>query len=63
MSKSKIIESAEASIGDDEYQENISANADKDLGKADNAVTRKRIDELLEKKRLKELLDEDEWEL
>ncbi|WP_157726617.1 PA3496 family putative envelope integrity protein [Thalassotalea crassostreae] len=28
-----------------------------------NAKTRKRIDELLEKKRLKELLDEDEWEL
>ncbi|WOH39338.1 hypothetical protein RI844_08950 [Thalassotalea fonticola] len=63
MSRSKIIEDAEANIGEDEYQENISSNADKDLGKADNAVTRKRIDELLEKKRLKELLDEDEWEL
>ena len=58
MTRSKIIENAEANIGDDEYQENISANADKDLGKANNAVTRKRIDELLEKKRLKELLDE-----
>ncbi|WNC73172.1 hypothetical protein RGQ13_04075 [Thalassotalea psychrophila] len=63
MTGSKIIENAEANIGDDGYQENISANADKDLGKANNAVTRKRIDELLEKKRLKELLDEDEWEL
>ncbi|TLU67410.1 hypothetical protein FE810_03135 [Thalassotalea litorea] len=37
-----------------------------DLLKEDDEVsakTRKRIDELLEKKRLKELLDEDEWEL
>ncbi|TKB46893.1 PA3496 family putative envelope integrity protein [Thalassotalea mangrovi] len=39
---------------------------DTDLPKSDNQVskrTRKRIDELLEKKRLKELLDEDDWEL
>lgn len=63
MSRSKIIEDAETNLNDDGYQEDISANVDKDLNKADNAVTRKRIDELLEKKRLKELLDEDEWEL
>ena len=63
MSRSKITEDAEATISYDEYQEDISANADKNLGKADNAVTRKRIDALLEKKRLKQLLDQDEWEL
>lgn len=34
-----------------------------DKDSEENAKTRKRIDELLEKKRLKELLDEDEWEL
>ncbi|WNC67869.1 hypothetical protein RI845_15235 [Thalassotalea nanhaiensis] len=63
MTRSKVIEDVEANIGSDDYHEEISANAEKELGKADNAITRKRIDELLEKKRLKELLDEDEWEL
>ncbi|KGJ89363.1 hypothetical protein [Thalassotalea sp. ND16A] len=63
MSRSKIIEDAELGLSDDDYQDDVSANTDNDQGGIDCAKTRKRIDELLEKKRLKELLDEDEWEL
>ncbi|QDP02248.1 PA3496 family putative envelope integrity protein [Thalassotalea sp. PS06] len=55
---------------DDDFEENMddgvdAEETDTDMPKDDeaNAKTRKRIDELLEKKRLKELLDEDEWEI
>ncbi|WP_394175009.1 PA3496 family putative envelope integrity protein [Thalassotalea litorea] len=56
---------------DDDFDDNLDSEIDAeetstDLPKKDSemsAKTRKRIDELLEKKRLRELLDEDEWEL
>lgn len=63
MSPGKIIDNPDLSIDEINYQQDSSDNSDKDLDKKYNAETRKRIDELLEKKRLKELLDEDEWEL
>ena len=63
MSRSNIIEDVEINLGEDQYQEDISVKPDKDLSKSDHATARKRIDELLEKKRLQELLDEDEWQL
>lgn len=63
MSRSKIIEDAENNFVEQEFQDDISPNQEKELNSQSDAKTRKRIDELLEKKRLKELLDEDEWEL
>ena len=63
MSRNKIIEDAENNIGEPSFSENIADNNTSDLANHDSAKTRKRIDELLEKKRLKELLDEDEWAL
>ncbi|OUS27538.1 hypothetical protein A9Q98_09575 [Thalassotalea sp. 42_200_T64] len=59
----RIIEGVELGLSDYDYHDDVSANTDKEVGGIDCARTRKRIDELLEKKRLKELLDEDEWEL
>ena len=63
MSPSKIINESDLDINDSEYQDDSSTATDKNIGSKQNAATRQRIDELLEKKRLKELLDEDEWEL
>lgn len=63
MSRNKIIEDAENNIGEASFSENIADNNDCDHASKDTVKTRKRIDELLEKKRLKELLDEDEWDL
>ncbi len=63
MSRNKIIEDAENSIGEASFNENIADNNDCDHASKDTVKTRKRIDELLEKKRLKQLLDEDEWDL
>ncbi len=63
MSRSKIVDDVEFGVNESEFQDDVSANIDTDVNDNDQAKTRKRIDDLLEKKRLKELLDEDEWEL
>lgn len=63
MSREQIINDTELNIEENDYQEDSLDTANKDLGIKDNAKTRKRIDDLLEQKRLKECLDEDEWEL
>ncbi|WP_371376352.1 PA3496 family putative envelope integrity protein [Thalassotalea aquiviva] len=63
MSRSKIVDDLEMGIDDADYQDDSSANLDKEVGNQEHAKTRQRIDELLERKRLKELLDEDEWDL
>lgn len=63
MSRSKIVQDAEFGMNDSEYQDDVSSNIESEIGDKEQAKTRKRIDDLLEKKRLKELLDEDDWEL
>ena len=63
MSRNKVIEDAENNIGEPSFNESISDKNESDILNQDTAKTRKRIDELLERKRLKQLLDEDEWTL
>lgn len=63
MSRNKIIEDTENNIGEPSFNESITDSNEADFSSKDTLKTRKRIDELLEKKRLKELLDEDEWDL
>ena len=63
MSRNNIVEDDDLEINEGDYQDDVSANFEKEIGSEEHAKIRQRIDELLEKKRLKELLDEDEWEL
>ncbi|WP_371186745.1 PA3496 family putative envelope integrity protein [Thalassotalea maritima] len=63
MSRNKIIDDVDFSGSDEDFDDDVSANTDDEKGNQESAKTRRRIDELLERKRLKELLDEDEWEL
>ena len=62
MSPNNIINSSDLDIDDSDFQDDSANDTDKDIGTKQNAKTRQRIDELLEKKRLKDLLDEDEWD-
>ena len=63
MSRNKIIEDVDLDTNEMEFQDDVDGNVDVETSKQDTAKARRRIDELMEKKRLKELLDEDEWEL
>ncbi len=63
MPSSNVIKEAEAEFTEQEFELDSSAQSETNPSNQNNAKTRKRIDELLEKKRLKQLLDEDEWEL
>ncbi|QBY03797.1 hypothetical protein E2K93_05105 [Thalassotalea sp. HSM 43] len=63
MSRNKIINDVDLTNSDMDFTDEVSSNTENDAGNPDTAKTRRRIDELLEKKRLKELLDEDEWDL
>ncbi|MDN3652047.1 hypothetical protein QWY77_04600 [Thalassotalea ponticola] len=63
MTRDKIIDDVDFGNSDGEYGDDVSSNSDNDTVNPESAKTRRRIDELLERKRLKELLDEDEWEL
>ena len=63
MSTNDLFDDADMNFSEQEFQQDNSSNSTQDAGSAASAKTRQRIDELLEKKRLRELLDEDEWEL
>ena len=60
MSRNKIIEDAENSIGEASFNENIADNNDCDHASKDTVKTRKRIDELLEKKPSQKFIEEAE---
>lgn len=63
MSQGNIAQDNELDICEVECQEEVAEDIEKEIGSEEHAKTRQRIDMLLEKKRLKGLLDEDEWEL